>query len=163
MPPQSQTFLIHISLPGKLLCEACYRFVERCGRLRTPEEVSGFLSSINLSSLRLAGGVPVCDNCGVAEDHPTCTNEHRVNRETGNVECNKCYFYRMQNHGVPRNPEMQRDAEWRYQLKQDRENGLPIRCVHCGSLEPLGLKKLWPPSRNRQGVVCFTCYKKKLR
>lgn len=155
-------FYIHISLPGKLLCDPCFKFVGAHGRLRTPEETRIYLVAKELTILHRSGLAALCDNCGVSEDHPSCLRKHEVNEATGDVECINCKMY-LRKRGVPRDPELQRDAEWRYQLNQNRENGIPVHCVHCGKTEPSNPKLPWAPAKNRQGAVCRVCKGKNLR
>ncbi|KAF4249332.1 hypothetical protein CNMCM8980_003977 [Aspergillus fumigatiaffinis] len=125
---------IHALIPKKLLCDACWAFVDKNKRLRTPEEVLQYLQLSNLIATRAAGGEIQCDNCGAVEN--PSKRGHIANAKAKMVLCARCdNTFRTQ--GKLRDASQDRRLERKEQLRADRQAGKQIICSnpHCGKIE----------------------------
>ncbi|PYI01310.1 hypothetical protein BO78DRAFT_19599 [Aspergillus sclerotiicarbonarius CBS 121057] len=126
---------IHVLLPGKLLCLACWEFFGDNKRLRTPEEVQKFLNTVYLKEARLAGEGIICDHCKVVEGSPVCNDKkHRTNRELSQVLCYKCDLY-YKDHNEHCSPNIIRSRQARIELQAAREAGRLVQCSNCYTVE----------------------------
>jgi Tfp pilus assembly protein PilZ len=157
--PYPRKHRIHYTLlPGKLLCEACYIFLDTKKRVRTPEEVVQFLSVANLIAERAAGGAVVCSNCAAVEGSPASRGQHIANSEAGAVLCRRCDAY-LRNTGTSRDPHLQRVLEGSLQIREDRKAGRPVVCIHCGNHEAaVQCKRGFIFGKTSLAPICRKCY-----
>jgi hypothetical protein len=146
---------IHALIPKKLLCEACWAFVNKNKRLRTPEEVTQYLRFSDLMATRAAGGEIQCDNCGAVEN--PSKRGHIANSETGKVLCYLCDS--LARSGKTRDSGHVQRLEIKKQLKADREAGRPIVCSNCGTTEDPSAPKAKPFLVNKRSgrLMCTNC------
>lgn len=87
-----KVFRVHDRLPQRFLCDLCYKFFDREGRVRTPDEVEATLLAAFLVETRVAGGEIWCDNCKAVEGSGSRTLHitHHIYPELRMVLCNQC-------------------------------------------------------------------------
>ncbi|EAU32918.1 predicted protein [Aspergillus terreus NIH2624] len=78
-----RTFRIHGKLPGKLLCEACWFFFDKNGRMRTPKEREQLLAVQTSVAIREAGGELLCENQHCKAPEVAGQRHHIANSATG--------------------------------------------------------------------------------
>jgi hypothetical protein len=160
-----RSWRIHEKFPGELLCDTCWVFVDKNGRMRTPQEREQLLAVRTSVAIREAGGELLCENQHCKAPEVAGQRHHIANSDTGLLLCMKCDAYYRLNKTI-RSLEICRAARARDQMAADRAAKRPIVCGNsdCGNVEaPNASNSTRHRVNGELGVVlCSKCQRRRL-
>ncbi|KAL2811649.1 hypothetical protein BJX63DRAFT_433160 [Aspergillus granulosus] len=142
-PPKSESWRvseirrhrIHAMFPDIFLCNSCYSFVDRHGRLRTPEELRVHDGTMAKKDHQKSGALLKCDNCKGVEGTPECGNGRFKNcPERNMLLCYSCYHTHLIS-GQLRSQKQVAHSRLTREVKEARDAGQDVVCGTCGAVE----------------------------